>query len=180
MSTSLLLIGVLCILAANSFASVGKTRVTQEPNAPERIDCSLTAWTDWGPCHPCSKERHRSRSIEKFGQFGGKPCTVSLSDRQYCQPEGICPDERDQCNDQEFECENGYCLKNRLVCNTEDDCGDFSDENNCAKTKHQPCGGRVLDVSELGRTAGQGVNVLGMTPTQSAFQNEFYNGICDR
>ncbi|XP_026522216.1 complement component C9-like [Notechis scutatus] len=180
MSTSLLLIGVLCILGANSFASVGKARVTREPNAPEPIDCSLTAWTDWGPCNPCSEESHRSRSIEKFGQFGGKPCIVSLSDRQHCEPKSPCPDERGQCKDQEFECENGYCLKNRLVCNTENDCGDFSDEDNCDETKRPPCGDRDIDVSELGRTAGQGVNVLGMTPAQTAFQNEFYNGICDR
>ncbi|XP_058029460.1 complement component C9-like [Ahaetulla prasina] len=180
MSTSLLLIGILCILGANSFASGGKARVTQEPNAPEPIDCLLTAWTDWGPCIPCSGERHRSRGILKFGQFGGKSCIVALSDRESCETKSLCPDERGQCKDQEFECENGYCLKNRLVCNTENDCGDFSDEDNCDETKRPPCGDRDIDVSELGRTAGQGVNVLGMTPAQTAFQNEFYNGICDR
>uniref|UniRef100_A0A8C6XI83 MACPF domain-containing protein n=1 Tax=Naja naja TaxID=35670 RepID=A0A8C6XI83_NAJNA len=124
--------------------------------------------------------KHRSRSIEKFGQFGGKACLVALSDRQYCDPEDICPDEKGQCKAQEFECENGYCIKNRLVCNTEDDCGDDSDESNCDETKRPPCGDRVLKISELGRTAGQGVNVLGMAPAQTAFENEFYNGICDR
>ncbi|XP_032070549.1 complement component C9 [Thamnophis elegans] len=180
MSISLRLIGVLCILGANGFASAGKARVTREPNSPEPIDCFLTNWSDWGPCSPCSEERYRSRSIVKFGQFGGKPCTVPLSDRESCEPTTPCPDERGQCKDQEFECENGYCLKNRLVCNTENDCGDFSDEDNCDEIKRSPCGDRDIDESELGRTAGQGVNVLGMTPALTAFQNEFYNGLCDR
>ncbi|KAM3846109.1 complement component C9-like [Vipera latastei] len=180
MSTSLFLIGVLCSLGANSFASVGKARVTRQLNAPEPIDCLLTTWSDWGPCSPCSNEKYRSRSIVKFGQFGGKPCTVALSDRARCEAESLCPDERGRCGNQEFECENGFCLKNRLVCNTENDCGDFSDEDDCEEMKRAPCGDRDIEVSELGRTAGQGVNILGMKPAQTAFHNEFYNGICDR
>ncbi|XP_034296672.1 complement component C9-like [Pantherophis guttatus] len=180
MSSSLLLIGVLCILGANGFASAGKARLKREPNAPEPIDCLLTTWDDWGPCSPCSSHRYRSRSILKFGQFGGKPCIEALSDRESCETRTPCPDGRGHCGKQEFECENGYCLKGRLVCNTEDDCGDFSDEDNCDETKRPPCGDRVIDVSELGRTAGQGINVLGMKPAQKPFYNEFYNGICDR
>ncbi|XP_026547485.1 complement component C9-like, partial [Notechis scutatus] len=152
----------------------------REPNAPAPIDCLLTTWSAWGPCSPCSKERYRSRSILKFGQFGGKPCIVALSDKQSCETRIPCPDKRGHCGKQEFECENGYCLKGRLVCNTEDDCGDFSDEDNCDETKRPPCGDRDIDVSELGRTAGQGMNVLGMKPAQKALYNEFYNGICDR
>uniref|UniRef100_A0A8C5SUN7 Complement component C9 n=1 Tax=Laticauda laticaudata TaxID=8630 RepID=A0A8C5SUN7_LATLA len=143
-------------------------------------DCLLTTWSVWGPCSPCSKERYRSRSILKFGQFGGKPCIVALSDKQPCETRIPCPDMRGHCGKQEFECENGYCLKGRLVCNTEDDCGDFSDEDNCDETKRPPCGDRDIDLSELGRTAGQGMNVLGMKPAQKALYNEFYNGICDR
>ncbi|XP_039203881.1 complement component C9 [Crotalus tigris] len=180
MSSSLILIGVLCILGANGFASAGKARLKQVPNAPEPIDCLLTTWSAWGPCSPCSKERYRSRSIVKFGQFGGKPCTAALSDREPCETKTLCPDERGHCGNQEFECENGYCLKNRLVCNTEDDCGDFSDEDGCDETKRPPCRDRDIEVSELGRTAGQGVNMLGMKPAQKALYNEFYNGICDR
>ncbi|XP_063151789.1 complement component C9 [Candoia aspera] len=180
MSTSLLLIGVLCILGANSFLPAGKARVTREPNAPEPIDCLLTTWSDWGPCSSCSKERYRSRGIRKFGQFGGKPCTAPLSDRGHCEPESPCPEEGGHCEEGEFECENGYCLKNRLLCNTENDCGDFSDEDACGETKRPPCGDRDMEVSELGRTAGQGLNVLGMKPAQSPFHNEFFNGICDR
>ncbi|KAM6474241.1 complement component C9 isoform 1-T2 [Liasis olivaceus] len=180
MSTSLLLIGALCILGANSFVSAGKARVTQEYNAPEPIDCLLTTWSDWTPCSPCSNERYRSRDVLKFGQFGGKPCTAPLSDREHCEPESDCPEEGSQCEQKEFECANGYCLKDRLVCNTENDCGDFSDEDGCEETKRPPCGDRDIELSELGRTAGQGLNVLGMKPAQIAFYNEYFNGICER
>ncbi|XP_007439441.2 complement component C9, partial [Python bivittatus] len=155
-------------------------RVTRESNAPEPIDCLLTTWSDWGPCSPCSNERYRSRDVLKFGQFGGKPCTAALSDREHCEPESDCPEEGNQCAQREFECANGYCLKDRLVCNTENDCGDFSDEDGCEETKRPPCGDRDIEVSELGRTAGQGLNVLGMKPAQTAFYNEYFNGICDR
>ncbi|XP_070599513.1 complement component C9-like [Erythrolamprus reginae] len=179
MSSSLLLIGVLCILGANGFAS-GKERLKRAPNAPVPVDCSLSTWGDWGPCSPCTKERYRSRSIVRFGQFGGRPCLESLNDKESCETRTPCPDERGHCEKREFECENGYCLKSRLVCNTEDDCGDFSDEDNCDETKRAPCGDRNIDVSELGRTAGEGLNVLGMKPVQQSFYNEFYNGMCDR
>ncbi|XP_032070015.1 complement component C9-like isoform X2 [Thamnophis elegans] len=180
MASALLLIGVLCILGANGFASAGKARLKREPNSPEPVDCLLTTWSNWGPCSPCSEERYRSRSILRFGQFGGKPCIESLNDKEPCKTRTPCLDETGQCKDQEFECENGYCIKGRLVCNTEDECGDFSDEDNCDETKRPPCGNRDIDVSELGRTAGQGVNVLGMKPAQKPFYNEFYNGLCDR
>ncbi|ETE70698.1 Complement component C6, partial [Ophiophagus hannah] len=155
----------------------------REPNAPTPIDCLLTTWGVWGPCSPCSKERYRSRSILRFGQFGGKPCIVALSDKQPCETRTPCPDKRGHCGKQEFECENGYCIKGRLVCNTEDDCGDFSDEDNCDETKRPPCGDRDIDPSrdiEESDILTANMNVLGMKPAQKALFNEFYNGICDR
>ncbi|KAG8131153.1 hypothetical protein E2320_017820 [Naja naja] len=90
-----------------------------------------------------SASEEKARSILKFGQFGGKPCIVALSDKQPCETRTPCPDKRGHCGKQEFECDNG-----RLVCNTEDDCGDFSDEDNCDETKRPPCGDRDIDAME--------------------------------
>ncbi|KAL7989073.1 hypothetical protein Chor_007992 [Crotalus horridus] len=163
MSSSLILIGVLCILGANGFASAGKARLKWVPNAPEPIDCLLTTWSAWGPCSPCSKERYRSRSIVKFGQFGGKPCTAALSDREPCETKSLCPDERGHCGNQEFECENGWCVTQKMIVVI------FLMKMVVMKPNAHPVG--IVTLS---------VNMLGMKPAQKALYNEFYNGICDR
>ncbi|XP_054842692.1 complement component C9 [Eublepharis macularius] len=188
MHTFLPLIGVLCILHANSFVWAGKRsfseqglrRVTREPGAPPPIDCLLSQWSEWGPCNPCGKERYRSRSVLQYGQFGGNLCSKSLGENQRCETDQVCPEEEIDCGN-DFRCENGLCIKQRLVCNTEDDCGDFSDEDNCDDAQlRPPCRDRVIDVSEIGRKAGRGINVLGMQPKDTPFYNEFYNGLCNR
>lgn len=42
------------------------------------------------------------------------------------------------------------------MCNVDNDCGDFSDEDNCESEPRSPCRNHDIDVSEVGRTAGQG------------------------
>ena len=34
-----------------------------------------------------------------------------------------------ECYENEFMCDNGFCILNYLICNNEDNCGDLSDEN---------------------------------------------------
>jgi len=39
-----------------------------------------------------------------------------------------------ECTDDEFKCRNtGRCISVRFVCDSENDCGDYSDELNCSK-----------------------------------------------
>ncbi|XP_036385804.1 complement component C9 [Megalops cyprinoides] len=160
--------------------SVQSRRTARDVTDPAAIDCKMSPWTEWSNCDPCSKIMFRSRSVEVFGQFKGLACTQPLGDRKPCRTDQACEEELPpQCSSTEFECESGTCIKKRLVCNGDNDCGDFSDED-CEQDPRRPCGNQDLQLSELGRTAGYGINVLGSEPRSNAFNNDFFNGLCTR
>uniref|UniRef100_A0A3B4ERR3 Complement component C9 n=2 Tax=Pundamilia nyererei TaxID=303518 RepID=A0A3B4ERR3_9CICH len=146
---------------------------------PPAVDCAWSRWSGWSSCDPCTKTRRRSRSTEAFGQFGGRACQESIGDREFCVPDGQCelPPPR-ACSDSEFQCESGSCIKKRLMCNGDYDCEDGSDED--CETERKPCGSAVLNSNEQGRTAGYGINILGTDPRMNPFNNDYFNGRCDR
>nr|AFU81223.1 complement component 9 [Oplegnathus fasciatus] len=145
---------------------------------PPAVNCVWSRWSEWSSCDPCTRTRRRSRSVEVFGQFDGESCQGSLGDRESCIPRGACDlPPRPACSDTEFQCESGYCIKRRLMCNGDYDCEDGSDED-CEPVR-KPCGALVLDTNEQGRTAGYGINVLGADPRMNPFNNDYFNGRCD-
>ncbi|KAM9138645.1 complement component C9 [Pangshura tecta] len=177
----------LCILEATTLVLGERSsskkvlhRRTREPNAPSPIDCKLSSWSEWGPCDPCASLKFRSRSVQQFGQFRGKRCLEPLGDTQSCKTSIACPEEQEIDCGADFRCDSGRCIKKRLVCNVDNDCGDFSDESDCERDPKSPCRDPDIEVSEIGRTAGQGISILGMQPMASPFENEYFNGLCDR
>ncbi|XP_068608889.1 complement component C9 [Brachionichthys hirsutus] len=146
---------------------------------PPAVDCVWSRWSPWRSCDPCTKTRRRSRGVEVFGQFGGQACQGSLGDREACVTDTLCvPHPPPVCSDSEFQCESGSCIKKRLMCNGDYDCEDGSDED-CDPVR-KPCGSVALESNEQGRTAGYGINILGADPRMNPFNNDYFNGRCQR
>ncbi|KAJ8339214.1 hypothetical protein SKAU_G00360000 [Synaphobranchus kaupii] len=153
-------------------------RTARETNKPGAIDCQMGPWSNWSACDPCLKTQFRSRTVEVFGQFQGLVCNQPLGERRACKTELACSEDNGpHCSSTEFQCESGICIKKRLLCNGDDDCGDFSDED-CDDEPRRPCGKHELELSELSRTAGYGINILGSGARANALNNEFFNGAC--
>lgn len=55
--------------------------------------------------------KFRSRSIERFGQFGGKACLEALGDTQTCKSSEVCPEEPELDCGTDFQCNSGrFCF----------------------------------------------------------------------
>ncbi|KAF5909745.1 complement component C9, partial [Clarias magur] len=158
----------------------GSKREAREVGQPASIDCKMTAWSEWARCDPCTKTMHRSRGIERFGQFGGQKCIEPIGEKKPCRTATKCEEDPPPvCASNEFTCESGICIKRRLMCNGDNDCGDFSDEDGCDKVR-SPCGNVPVSESDIGLVAGYGINILGSGPRINPFNNKIYNGICER
>ncbi|XP_071771263.1 complement component C9 [Centroberyx gerrardi] len=147
---------------------------------PPSVTCVWSRWSEWSLCDPCTKIRRRSRGIETFAQFGGGSCQgAPLGESESCTSDAECELQPPPvCTDTEFQCESGSCIKKRLSCNGDYDCEDGSDED-CDPLR-RPCGTTVIDSNEQGRTAGYGINILGADPRMNPFNNDYFNGRCDR
>ncbi|KAG8599013.1 hypothetical protein GDO81_002840 [Engystomops pustulosus] len=169
-------------LLACLFLVPGDISSKEEDSAapPPSVDCEMGDWTEWSECDPCTRLKYRSRSYIKFAQYGGEKCLGALGEHQRCKPDVKCEDFEIDCG-KDFQCDSGRCIKRKLLCNGESDCRDVTDEDDC-DDKKQPkaiCK-KEYELSEIGRTAGSGFNYLGVQTVGNPFDNEFFNGLCDR
>ncbi|XP_059906388.1 complement component C9 isoform X2 [Gadus macrocephalus] len=147
---------------------------------PEKVDCQYVRWSQWTTCDSCHNQRSRTRGITAFGQFGGQRCAGSLGEKGACSAQEACVNPpAPNCSISEFQCESGTCIKKNLECNYDIDCEDQSDED-CEGPPRKPCRSRELDTNRHGRSAGYGINILGSSPLQNPFYNEYFHGFCSQ
>ncbi|XP_072309417.1 complement component C6-like [Eucyclogobius newberryi] len=97
---------------------------------PCPINCELSLYSPWSQCSPCAEKLLRTRSVLTPAQFGGAPCSEELMEDRPCHSTRECKLPPLSCKDQ-FKCDNGRCINQTLTCNSQNDCGDNSDERDC-------------------------------------------------
>uniref|UniRef100_A0A8C6U7J1 Sushi domain-containing protein n=1 Tax=Neogobius melanostomus TaxID=47308 RepID=A0A8C6U7J1_9GOBI len=141
------------------------------------INCELTDYSAWSECSPCAKKQLRTRSVQIPAQFGGSPCSEELVEERPCHPAKECKLPPINCREK-FECDNGRCITPTLRCNSQDDCGDNSDERDCTSftsvCPHQNL--RTVPGADL---IANGWDALGETSRGNVLDNTFMGPECE-
>ncbi|CAB1455493.1 unnamed protein product [Pleuronectes platessa] len=139
------------------------------------IDCLLTQFEPWSDCSPCARKQLRTRSVQRTSQFGGSACGVELTEERPCFPSTECKLAPVDCRD-DFKCDNGRCINSTLTCNRQNDCGDNSDERDCAVPSVVcPAEKMVAPGADL---VGNGFDALAEEPRGAVLDNMFMGGSC--
>lgn len=139
------------------------------------INCQLTEYGPWSDCSPCARKQFRTRFVARPAQFGGSACSEELTEERPCYPSTQCKLPPISCRD-DFQCDNGRCINSTLTCNRQNDCGDNSDERDCADLKVVcPIEKRVAPGADL---VGNGFDAMAEEPRGAVLDNMFMGGSC--
>ncbi|XP_064032906.1 complement component C6 [Pogoniulus pusillus] len=150
-----------------------ETRVCNQHACP--INCQLGDFGPWSECDPCINKQFRVRALLQPSQFGGQACTEPLVDSRPCFPTKTCNIVEVNCKNK-FKCDSGRCIEKKLECNGENDCGDNSDERNCARKK-TVCN-RKYEVIPGVELIASGFHILAGESRGEVLGNSFNGGQC--
>ncbi|XP_063066077.1 complement component C6 [Engraulis encrasicolus] len=159
----------------NELCQSNEVRACNEKACP--INCRLTPFGPWSECSPCAKKQFRMRTVETPAQFGGVDCSEPLMEERPCHSAQECRIEEVNCREL-FKCDSGRCIDPRLECNSQNDCGDNSDERNCArinpvcksKRRYAPIPGAEL--------TGNGFNIMAGEMRGAVLDSSFMGADC--
>ncbi|XP_072505704.1 complement component C8 alpha chain [Notamacropus eugenii] len=150
-----------------------------QPSTPSPVACQLSEWSPWTECSPCLGIKYRYRNLLQPSKFGGNICGGDLWDEAACTSPESCK-MNVQCG-HDFQCkESGRCIKRRLLCNGDQDCGDGSDEEGCedAGILRNDC----LEFNPIpgSEKAAQGFNILTQEEKMNVYDPTYFGGSCER
>ncbi|KAG7462025.1 hypothetical protein MATL_G00197580 [Megalops atlanticus] len=153
-------------------------RKTRGVDTPPPIDCRLRQWSPWTPCTACKETKSRFKYLEQAAQFGGTECISSQWDTRACAAEPACDRKHDCAGG--FTCkETGRCVSERLRCNGERDCRDWSDEDECDEESFPEGMCSQLFPIPGSEIAVRGYNILTGEFLQNTIDPTYYGGVCE-
>ncbi|XP_018603677.2 complement component C6 [Scleropages formosus] len=139
------------------------------------LHCHLSEYGPWSACSSCAKKQFRTRELVTPAQFGGSDCTEPLVEERPCHPSTECHIEKVDCKDR-FTCDNGRCISTKLRCNSQNDCGDNSDERHCARMV-RVCN-RVFESIPGAELMASGFDAAAEKIRAAVLDNSFFGGEC--
>ncbi|XP_069837415.1 complement component C8 alpha chain [Dendropsophus ebraccatus] len=169
----------LCIIVTVQCRDIGSAGrfPRSSDSTPDPVDCRLGQWSEWSPCFPCERSKHRYRALAQPAKYDGSICYGNLWESMICtSPEKCVPDNK--CGS-DFQCEEtGRCIKRQLVCNGEAECRDESDEKGCETQQDQTFCRKLFPIPGAEK-AIRGFNVLTWEEAQNVLDQKYFGGQCE-